>query len=587
MAVSTELVTKDWTVCVIITIIVSFGVLACFNFDSGVDFPRIIREFHEDWTTPNLPIPAKELPGYPKASAGGEILNKLKELSRMASEGHDCTLSATERQAWHTQHPCLSRSELPAMYAARKHVKDISSNTDWDRVFEEYSKLHRVCMKRVGNITEHFLNKSNVSIPGCKFLVGEGTNGLGNKLLVTVSAVLYAIVSQRVLLMPRRTNLGTILCEPFVGSSWMLDSDEVAPGYGNVNTSWVEDRVFILNMNERLELAKNEESGNQTQMATIYLPPLVDAVVVASGWDQWQPRDWFYCSTEQRFLSEVQWVYLSGCLYSIPGMFASPVFRTSLKALFPDKMVTTRLLRSVHLPSDTVWSRFKHLNHAYFQQPDRRVAVQLRFYGNTHETSGTLVNDKVLDCVIANGILPNVTETTTQARSITIEAPITTVFIASLYPDLHDLLTEFYLRNPTESGEDVNLVQVTNHFYQSSGVEEDTEAMVEVLLLSVSDALLVTPGSTFGGLAHTYGGLTPWVINTYNVTLPESCERGQSVDDCQAGAKENYSCPNDPETSDPDPTQQDVAEKEPPTLGLCSYFGFLVGSQVLTNGSLN
>jgi len=46
--------------------------------------------------------------------------------------------------------------------------------------------------------------------------------GLENRILTATSAFLYAVLTDRVLLLDGNTSLGDIFCEPFPGTSWLL-----------------------------------------------------------------------------------------------------------------------------------------------------------------------------------------------------------------------------------------------------------------------------------------------------------------------------------------------------------------------------
>jgi len=69
-------------------------------------------------------------------------------------------------------------------------------------------------------------------------------------------------------------------------------------------------------------------------------------------------------------------------------------------------------------------------------------------------------------------------------------------------------------------------------------------AMVEILLLSFVDELLVTPLSTFGGLAQAYGATLPWFVEVKKTG--RSCVRAQSVDLCYQTSHSEYECPHEP-----------------------------------------
>jgi len=46
--------------------------------------------------------------------------------------------------------------------------------------------------------------------------------GLGNRIMAAASAFLYAVLTDRVLLLDGNTSMGEIFCEPFPGTSWLL-----------------------------------------------------------------------------------------------------------------------------------------------------------------------------------------------------------------------------------------------------------------------------------------------------------------------------------------------------------------------------
>ena len=95
-------------------------------------------------------------------------------------------------------------------------------NPEWELVLKEYSALHRTCMKSIRNVTEYFLSGATTS--SCKFLIMEIEGvGLGNKVALLISGMLYAILTQRVILLNTNSLMPSTMCEPFLGSSWLLD----------------------------------------------------------------------------------------------------------------------------------------------------------------------------------------------------------------------------------------------------------------------------------------------------------------------------------------------------------------------------
>lgn len=130
------------------------------------------------------------------------------------------------------------RTEMPQKYTRRKYVRDLKQNPKWQAVLQEYAKLHRTCRRRIGDLTVYFSSR-NTSV-NCKFVVVDIVDrvGLGNRLLVTASAFLYALMTQQVfLIIGTNVLVPDILCEPFEGSSWLNFNPPRADQIQNWNKS--------------------------------------------------------------------------------------------------------------------------------------------------------------------------------------------------------------------------------------------------------------------------------------------------------------------------------------------------------------
>ncbi|BBN16562.1 xyloglucan fucosyltransferase [Marchantia polymorpha subsp. ruderalis] len=497
---------------------------------------------------------ADEGPSSPDVELRPEVaklVSAIKEATRVAAGGKEPSFSDDERDAWHAENPCRSRRELLPKYARRKHVQDVARNRQWDVVLREYSKLHRTCLRTSGNLTHYFMTKSTSN--GCKFLIADvmGGSGLGNKILVVLSNILYAILTQRVVLVPTDTLLPFVFCEPFEGSSWRVDNDSIPFPPLSHPSHWQPPQEFY----DEFDRSMRDSAGQAATGSRPYASA-VTSLGLRKPWildDQWHPRDRFFCNQEQERYRDIPWLYMTGCLYTLPNLFAVGSFRPTLEALFPDRMALTHLLRTVMLPGDTVWDRSIRIDDAYLAHADRRVGIQVRYKDGTphYRKMNELYNARITECARANGILPDVdvsvderTDDSHVAQAARPKRSVVAVFIACLYTGLHDHLTRLYLRHPSAGGESVALVQVTHEDRQEFGVEVDRQALAEVMCLSFSDDLFVTPISTYGGVAQAYGALNPWFLEIRpNVDKP--CTRGVSVDICYQGGLEKYVCPYD------------------------------------------
>ncbi|KAL2607528.1 hypothetical protein R1flu_026101 [Riccia fluitans] len=476
-----------------------------------------------------------------------KLLDSLREATLKASGGEPIEFSEAERKAWEAEHPCRSRAEMKSLYAERKHMKGVPVNKQWDLVYSEYEKLHRTCIKRVGDLQYYFASK-NTSI-ACNFLIAEPHFGLGNKLFHTSSAFLYAILTQRVMVIPDSTDIPELMCEPFAGSSWGMSE-----GFYNVT---MEMRNSSENFWKAVDSDKLVGQGKGTLGSSMYASSMNDA------WVGPEPR--FWCNTEQKYMNSVTWLSMSGCTLFAHKLFAIGMFREILEDLFPNKVVLTHLLRSLLLPGDSAWERILHVNEVYLSGAEKQVGVQVRFFQEDEEyqLKNDRINKRITKCMWENKILPEVcpasprdkawndpkfAQCKTKMSAKDHENPqVIKVLVGSLFLGLHDHLNDIYLRHEmTTTKEAVGIIQLTHELMQGSGVEVDTQALVEIISLSMSDVLLITPMSTFGGVIHGYGGLIPWFIEFGpEEDPPVVCQKGKGIEPCYMGASQYYQCPYD------------------------------------------
>ncbi|KAL2642572.1 hypothetical protein R1flu_010159 [Riccia fluitans] len=482
-----------------------------------------------------------------------ELVEAIREATRQAWGGDPVPYSDEEKKKWEETNPCRARVELKTLYSQRKHMRDVPDNEQWNLVFEEYGKLHRACTTRVGDLEKYFKSE-NSSIPACKFVVAETHFGLGNKIYHLSSVFMFAVVTQRIMLIPETTSVPAVVCEPFPGSSWKMKPRF----YEQVKKA----RKTSLQFYDDVDLDMNKTSPLETYASAIS--------------NVWKPEPRFWCDTEQNYLTRITWLTIDGCLLWAHKLWAIDMFRPALEALFPDRIVFTRILRSLMLPTNPVWERVLHVNEVYLRNANKQVGIQVRFLNGEKEytAKNELINDRVTRCVWENKLLPEVCPSKKDpnfndpkyakcAEKLTAEdhkhPNITKVLIASLFLGLHDHLNDIYLRHEaTTTKESVGLIQLTHEKIQGSGVEVDSQALVEMISLSMSDVLIVTPSSTFGGVAQAYGGLIPWFIEyAKKKGEPDQCEKGLGIEPCFLGANIHYSCKYDP------PGYQDVPDLYP------------------------
>lgn len=275
------------------------------------------------------------------------------------------------------------------------------------------------------------------------------------------------------------------------------------------------------------------------------------AVSTTENWDA-QPEPRFFCDTEQSHYTQAEWINFRNNLYFVPKLFAVSSFRPVLEEIFPTRKVFTHLLRTVMLPCDNVWGRVKQVHDAHLRHSDRRVGVQERYFHGKPDFDllHTATEENVVSCLVSQNLLPNpknraIPETKPNPADPFPPLRVTTIFIASLYQSLRNRFTKEFISATLETGDAVGLVQLSHEDEQFFGVEVDRQALTEILCLSLTDHLILTPQSTFGALAQGYGGIVPWFIDLRPHT-PTPCVRAQSSETCfQIPATKLYTCAHD------------------------------------------
>lgn len=136
--------------------------------------------------------------------------------------------------------------------------------------------------------------KSHASVgsPECKYLVSISYRGLGNRILATASAFLYAVLTDRVLLVDPSNEMGELFCEPFPGTTWLLPPDFPLTSYTNFSIQTAESHA---NMVKNKVISTVDVAQGLPAFAYIHLDH------DATGEDKQ-----FYCDEDQRVLRDIQ-----------------------------------------------------------------------------------------------------------------------------------------------------------------------------------------------------------------------------------------------------------------------------------------
>ncbi|PAN04998.1 hypothetical protein PAHAL_1G108100 [Panicum hallii] len=361
---------------------------------------------------------------------------------------------------------------------------------------------------------------------GCRYLVYISYRGLGNRILAITSSFLYAVLTERVLLVDGGKDAADLFCEPFPGTTWLLP----LPGW------------FSSSPLRRLQgyLGGSKESlGNMLQS---------DAVTVSAGgnvsWSAPRPPPYlylhlsggygfhdklFFCGAHQRLLGEVPWLFMWTDNYVVPGLFLTPPFTGELEAMFPEKdAVFYHLGRYLFHPTNAVWHAVTRYYRSNLASAAQRVGVQIRVFQKKQPPQ--VVLEQVLSCVRGEKLLPE----TTAANGTSSHAVLVTSLSSWYYERIRD---EF-------GGRVAGGVHQPSHEGRQrwGDAAHDMRALSEIYLLSMCDVLVTSGYSTFGYVAQGLAGLRPWVMARAPMWADDwregldpqepPCRRAASVEPC-------------------------------------------------------
>ncbi|OEL19838.1 Galactoside 2-alpha-L-fucosyltransferase [Dichanthelium oligosanthes] len=369
--------------------------------------------------------------------------------------------------------------------------------------------------------------KNAASSPECKYLVSISYRGLGNRILAAASAFLYALLTDRVLLVEPRNEMDVLFCEPFPNTTWLLPPDfpfwsfsmDTPERYGKMR----EDGVF------RTDATTGSPAAAADMPAFAY---------IHLDYNQTDHDQLFFCDEDQRLLSNFQWVVMRTDSYIVPGLFLVETFQRELGLLFPERdAVFHHLGRYLFHPTNHVWGLVTRYYHAHLAWAQRRVGIQVRVFPWEPESPELL--DRITKCTQEEGLLPRVVDTAEEpAATATTRRGVksSAVLITSLKAWYYEQIKGMYWENATADGEVVVVSQPSHEEYQHYGVKShEYKAWAEIYLLSLTDMLVTSGKSTFGYVAQGLAGIRPWVLlNQANGTAGHKrpCSRDISLEPC-------------------------------------------------------
>ncbi|TVU00504.1 hypothetical protein EJB05_54069, partial [Eragrostis curvula] len=361
---------------------------------------------------------------------------------------------------------------------------------------------------------------------GCSYLVLISYRGLGNRILATTSAFLYAMLTKRVLLVdPGIGNtLPDLFCEPFPGTTWVLPHD------------------FPLENFRDLSEAAPENYGNVVVNRSSSVSGL-RFIYAHLDHDSSQASRLVYCDDHRQFLHRVQWMILRTDQYMSPGFFFNPAYQKELDLMFPRKDSVFYLISRYLLhPTNNVWGMVTRFYNSYLKDADERLGIQIRVFDDNPVQH---VLDQILACTSQEHLLPAVVSTPGAAPPLpTARARSKAVLITCLSSWYHDSIREMYWKSASAVGEVVSVHQPSHEGKQQwHHGGHDMKALAEIYLLSLTDKIVTSGLSTFGYVAHALGGLTPYItFKILDEKVPNPpCTKAMSMEPC-AFTVQHFDC---------------------------------------------
>ena len=434
---------------------------------------------------------------------------------------------------------CLSRYRAARYRRASLHALSLHLVA----ALRRYESLHRLCgpgTPAYARAVERLRAPPNASSsgdgatdPSCSYLVRTPNAGLGNRILSITAGFLYALLTDRVLLLDGSSgDLDDLFCEPFPGSTWILPRGDL-PVRGKLAVDTPESLGNTL--------GRGEAPGAAAPWLYAHLVHNYNA-----------QDKLFFCDDVQAQLRRVPWLVFQADNYFAPGLFLIPRFERELARMFPRRdAVFHHLGRYLFHPSNTVWGMVERYHGAGFAKADERVGIQVRRFRWAPISADELYG-QILNCSQREGILPVPAAAATAAGGSNDggqPAKQKAVLVVSLHGEYSEKLRDLYQKNGSAGREAVSVHQPTHLGAQRSGEQQHNQkALAEMVLLSFSDAVVTTAVSTFGYVGQGLAGLRPWVLmNPVDGKAPgtpcrhaatmEPCFHTPPTYDCRARAK--------------------------------------------------
>uniref|UniRef100_A0A1J3JJ98 Fucosyltransferase n=2 Tax=Noccaea caerulescens TaxID=107243 RepID=A0A1J3JJ98_NOCCA len=389
-----------------------------------------------------------------------------------------------------------------------------------------YEKLHKRCgpgtdaykeaTKNLGH--DDHENYANKSVGECKYIVWVAVYGLGNRILTLASVFLYALLTDRVVLVDQSKDISDLFCEPFPDTSWLLPHDfpltkQQIDGYHRGYSRCYGTMLINHAINSTL------------------IPPNLYLDIVHDSRDE---DKMFFCPKDRTLIDKVPWLIVKANVYFVPSLWFNPTFRDELTKMFPQKeTIFHHLARYLFHPTNQVWGMVTRYYNAHLARADERLGLQIRVFSHQN-VYFQHVMDQVVSCAQREKLLPELSTQEDAKVNTSTNQRLKAVLVTSLFPEYSDNLKNMFWERPSSTGEIIEVYQPSGERFQQTDKKlHDQKALAEMYLLSYTDKIVTSARSTFGYVAHSLGGLKPWLLYQPRGKTPDPpCVRATSMEPC-------------------------------------------------------
>ncbi|XP_062197756.1 galactoside 2-alpha-L-fucosyltransferase-like [Phragmites australis] len=426
---------------------------------------------------------------------------------------------------------CLSRYQSHQYY---KHFPYAPSSYLLHKL-RSYEARHKKCAPGTplyAKSVEQLRSGRSAEAMECNYLVWLPFDGLGNRMLSMVSGFLYALLTDRVLLVALPQDSSDLFCEPFPDTTWLLPPDFPVANLFGLGPQPDQSYTSLLDKKKMVN-----DPANATALS---VPPYV---YLSLGYQLVDKL--FFCGEDQLVLAKVNWLLLYSDLYFVPSLYSIAEFQNELRRLFPAKESVAHLLARYLLhPTNSVWGLVTRYYHSYLDQAKQRIGIQIRMFNFASIPADDMYN-QILACSRQEHILPETDGDEAAAATGNLSATnnggdeaedgYTAILIASLYADYYERMRSAYYEHAARGGARVGVFQPTHEERQATEkLAHNQKALAEIYLLSFSEVLLTSGMSTFGYVSSSLAGLRPTILlPAHGHRVPETpCLQAVSMEPC-------------------------------------------------------